>query len=216
MNTRLQVEHPITELTTGIDLVREMVRVAAGERLGYVQADVTRRGHAMQCRIYAEDPSTGFLPSPGRIDTIRVPAGPGVRDDSCAFDGCEISSFYDPLVSKLCTWAPTRAQALDRMRRALSEYAINGIRTNLPFHLALVEHAEFAEGRYDTGFIGRNEPTLLTAGQAGDAALAMSIAAAIVAALGEEAPGGAARSNGAATAAGAAGSHPSPWRLAVR
>jgi acetyl-CoA carboxylase biotin carboxylase subunit len=183
MNTRLQVEHPITELITGVDLVREQVRIAAGEKLGYTQNDVAARGAAIQCRIYAEDPSTGFLPSPGTIEVLRTPSGPGVRDDSGAYEGAEISSFYDPLISKLCVWAPTRAMAVQRMRRALSEYVVAGIRTNLPFHLALMDEPEFVAGRYDTGFIGRHEAKLLTAGSSGGAGEALAIGAAVAQAM---------------------------------
>jgi acetyl-CoA carboxylase biotin carboxylase subunit len=161
MNTRLQVEHPVTELVTGLDLVREMVRVAEGTPLDFEQGAIERRGAAIQCRVYAEDPSTGFLPSPGRIDQLAVPSGPGVRDDSSAYPGCEISSFYDPLVSKLCVWAPTRERAVARMRRALAEYVVTGIRTNLAFHQKLFEHPEFVAGRYDTGFLERHKEELL-------------------------------------------------------
>ncbi len=212
MNTRLQVEHPITELITGIDLVREQVRVAAGEPLGYTQDDVVARGHAIQCRIYAEDPATGFLPSPGRIEVLRTPSGPGVRDDSGAYEGAEISSFYDPLVSKLCVWAPTRRQAVERMRRALSEYVALGIRTNLPFHIALMREPDFVEGRYDTSFIAHHEDALLTSGTTGDATEAMFLGAAIVQALREEES----RRRAPATGAPAASNAMSPWRLAAR
>jgi acetyl-CoA carboxylase biotin carboxylase subunit len=161
MNTRLQVEHPVTELVTGLDLVREMVRVAQGEPLGFVQDDLSSRGAAIECRVYAEDPSNGFLPSPGVIESLCVPAGPGVRDDGGAYAGCTISSFYDPLISKLSVWAPTRERAVARMRRALSEYVVTGIRTNLAFHDRLFAHPEFAAGRYDTGFIERYRDELL-------------------------------------------------------
>jgi acetyl-CoA carboxylase, biotin carboxylase subunit len=161
MNTRLQVEHPVTELVTGLDLVREMVRVAQGERLDFAQPDLVARGAAIECRVYAEDPSNGFLPSPGVIQSLVVPAGPGVRDDGGAYSGCTISSFYDPLISKLSVWAPTRERAIARMRRALSEYVVSGIRTNLAFHEKLFAHPEFCAGRYDTGFIARNEGELL-------------------------------------------------------
>src|SRR5690606_7929958 len=133
----------------------EQVRIAAGEHLGRTQADIQRRGHAIECRVYAEDPSQNFLPSPGRITQLRVPAGPGVRDDSGAYEGAEVSSFYDPLISKLSVWAETREAALTRMRRALTEYVVGGIRTNLPFHLALLQEPEFLAGDYDTGFIER-------------------------------------------------------------
>jgi acetyl-CoA carboxylase biotin carboxylase subunit len=211
MNTRLQVEHPITELITGIDLVREQVRIAAGEELGYGQHDVVARGHAIQCRVYAEDPSTNFLPSPGRIEVLRTPAGPGVRDDSGAYEGCEIPSDYDPLISKLCVWAPTRPLAIARMKRALEEYVVGGIRTNLPFHLALLEHPDFVAGRYDTGFISRNEGTLLTAGSARDCADAFAIAAAVHRALADDR---AARQSSVAATQGNAGAPAmSAWRL---
>jgi len=161
MNTRLQVEHPVTELITGLDLVREMVRIAAGESLGFAQKDITRRGAAIECRIYAEDPATGFLPSPGKITRLRTPSGPGIRDDGGAYEGCTISPNYDPLISKLCVWAPDRARAVARMRRAISEYVVAGIKTNLPFHERLFEHPEFVAGNYDTGFIDRNRAALL-------------------------------------------------------
>src|SRR5580693_1112142 len=156
MNTRLQVEHPVTELVSGLDLVREMVRVAAGEKLGYGQADLSARGAAIECRVYAEDPATGYLPSPGKIEALVVPSGPGVRDDGGAYPGCVISSYYDPLISKLSVWAPTRARAVARMRRALSEYVVTGIRTNLAFHQKLLARPEFVAGEYDTGFIERH------------------------------------------------------------
>ena len=162
MNTRLQVEHPITELITGTDLVREMVRIAAGERLAFSQNEIVRRGAAIECRIYAEDPATNFLPSPGTIARLRVPAGPGVRDDGGAYEGAVISPNYDPLISKLSVWAPDRTRAVARMRRALSEYLVSGIKTNLPFHERLFEHPEFMAGKYDTGFIDRNRDVLLS------------------------------------------------------
>jgi acetyl-CoA carboxylase biotin carboxylase subunit len=210
MNTRLQVEHPITEMITGLDLVREMVRIAAGEPLGYGQDDVVARGHAIQCRVYAEDPATGFLPSPGTIETLRVPAGPGVRDDSGTYAGAEISSFYDPLISKLCVWAPTRALAVQRMHRALSEYVVTGIQTNLPFHLALFEHPEFVAGDYDTGFIGRNTDALHTSGTTGDTGDALLIGAAIAQAF-EDAE--TAKRAAATSRVGPAATGPSPWRI---
>jgi acetyl-CoA carboxylase biotin carboxylase subunit len=160
MNTRLQVEHPVTELVTGLDLVREMVRIAQGQPLGFVQEDLTLRGAAIECRVYAEDPSRGFLPSPGVIDRLVIPSGPGVRDDGGVYPGCAISSYYDPLISKLSVWAPTREHAIARMKRALSEYVVTGIRTNLAFHQTLLSHPEFAAGLYDTGFIERHKESL--------------------------------------------------------
>ena len=161
MNTRLQVEHPVTELITGLDLVREMVRVAHGEPLGFGQDDIVRRGAAIECRVYAEDPSSGFLPSPGRIERLRVPGGPGVRDDGGAYAGCEISSYYDPLISKLSVWAPDRPRAVAKMARALREYVVTGIRTNLAFHQRLMAHPAFIAGDYDTGFIDRFRDALI-------------------------------------------------------
>jgi acetyl-CoA carboxylase biotin carboxylase subunit len=161
MNTRLQVEHPITELVTGLDLVREMVRVAQGEPLGFDQQDLASRGAAIECRVYAEDPSRNFMPSPGVIETLVVPSGPGVRDDGGVYPGSTLSSYYDPLISKLCVWAPTRERAIARMRRALSEYVITGVRTNLPLHERLLAHPEFSAGKYDTGFLERHRDALL-------------------------------------------------------
>ena len=161
MNTRLQVEHPVTELVSGLDLVREMVLIAQGEKLSFAQSDVESRGAAIECRIYAEDPVSGFLPSPGVIERLSVPAGPGVRDDGGAYQGCTISSFYDPLISKLSVWAPTRARAVERMRRALSEYIVTGIRTNISFHEKLFTHPDFVAGKYDTGFLERHKDVLL-------------------------------------------------------
>ena len=128
MNTRLQVEHPVTELVTGFDLVREQINVAAGGALSFTQSDVRWHGHAIECRVYAEDPANNFFPSPGTISYLRVPAGPGIRDDSGVTEGDEVSIFYDPMISKLASWGLTRAEAIDRLRRALDEYAVGGIR----------------------------------------------------------------------------------------
>jgi acetyl-CoA carboxylase, biotin carboxylase subunit len=206
MNTRLQVEHPVTELVTGLDLVREMVRVAQGETLGFAQGDLSARGAAIECRVYAEDPSTGFLPSPGVIHTLVVPSGPGVRDDGGAYPGCTISSFYDPLISKLSVWAPTRERAVARMRRALSEYVVTGIRTNLAFHEKLFAHPEFAAGRYDTGFIERYKDDLLQYPQVKpDRRAAVAVAIAVAAARLERATGATQASEGES------GSRLSPW-----
>jgi acetyl-CoA carboxylase biotin carboxylase subunit len=156
MNTRLQVEHPITEAVTGVDLVQWQIRIARGEPLT-LDADslLEPRAHAIECRIYAEDPDNNFLPSPGRITGLRVPQGPGVRDDSGVCEGGEVPIFYDPLVSKLITWADTREGALARMRRALAEYEVRGIRTTIPFFRWLLEDEDFKAGRVDTTFIDR-------------------------------------------------------------
>jgi acetyl-CoA carboxylase biotin carboxylase subunit len=161
MNTRLQVEHPITEWITGLDLVEQMVRVAAGERLGFEQRDVVRRGAAIECRVYAEDAARGFMPSPGTIRGLRVPSGPFVRDDSGVYMGSEVSSYYDPLISKLSVWGATRDAALARMRRALGEYVVTGIKTNLRFHERLLRHPAFVAGDYHTGFIEEHKATLI-------------------------------------------------------
>ncbi|MBK8253252.1 MAG: acetyl-CoA carboxylase biotin carboxylase subunit [Polyangiaceae bacterium] len=160
MNTRLQVEHPITEWTTGFDLVREMVRIAAGQPLGYDQSKVARRGASIECRIYAEDP-TGFLPSPGTIQHLRVPSGPWVRDDNGFYQGAVVPPNYDPLISKLSVWAPDRPSAIAKMRRALREYVVTGIKSNLTFHEKLFAHPEFAAGHYHTGFIQEHSAALL-------------------------------------------------------
>lgn len=155
MNTRLQVEHPVTELVTGIDLVREQIRVAWGEKLSFTQADVRLHGHAIECRVYAEDPENNFLPSPGRITRLRVPQGPGVRDDGGVYEGSEVSIFYDPMISKFAVHGKDREEAIERMRRALAEYEIGGIKTTLPFFREVMEDEEFVAGRIDTGFIAK-------------------------------------------------------------
>jgi acetyl-CoA carboxylase biotin carboxylase subunit len=179
MNTRLQVEHPITEWVTGFDLVSEMVRVAAGEDRAYRQEAITRRGASIECRVYAEDPQTGFLPSPGTIEALRAPSGPWVRDDSGYYPGAEVPSHYDPQISKLSVWAPSRDVAVRRMARALGEYVVTGIRTNLAFHQKLMTHPEFIAGRYDTGFIERHRDALLGYADVGDDERAMSAAIAL-------------------------------------
>lgn len=155
MNTRLQVEHPVTELVTGIDLVREQITVASGAPLSFGQEDVQWRGHAIECRVYAEDPENNFFPSPGRISYLHVPFGPGIRDDSGVEMNSDVSIHYDPLISKLAAWGRTRAEAIDRLRRALDEYEISGIKTTLPFFRDVVRDEEFKSGRLDTGFISR-------------------------------------------------------------
>jgi acetyl-CoA carboxylase biotin carboxylase subunit len=155
MNTRLQVEHPVTELVTGIDLVREQIYVAAGEKLSFQQNDIELKGHAIECRVYAENPDNNFLPSPGRITRLRVPHGPGVRDDGSVYEGGEISIYYDPMISKFAVHGRDRAEAIDKMRRALAEYEISGIKTTLPFFREIMDDGEFIDGKLDTGFIER-------------------------------------------------------------
>jgi acetyl-CoA carboxylase biotin carboxylase subunit len=161
MNTRLQVEHPVTEMIYGLDLVSWQLDVAEGRPLPLTQEqlDARRRGHAMECRVYAEDP-VKFLPSPGRITHLRVPDGPYVRNDSGCYEGAEIPVHYDPMISKLVVWGEDRATAVGRMRRALDEYCVRGIETNLAFHRRCLRHPAFVEGDFDTGFIARNAAEL--------------------------------------------------------
>ena len=153
MNTRLQVEHPITEMVTGIDLCKEMIRSAAGYPLAFAQEDVPLHGHALECRIYAEDPDNRFLPTPGRIIGLRVPGGPWVRDESGMYEGMEVPIHYDPMLSKLVVWGSTRERCITRMTRALSEYAVKGIKTTIPFHARVMKNASFIKGDIDTTFI---------------------------------------------------------------
>ena len=155
MNTRLQVEHPVTELVTGRDLVHEQIRVAAGERLSFTQDEIEMRGAAIECRIYAEDWENDFLPSPGRITKLITPAGPGVRYDSGSYQGWVVPIYYDPLLAKLCVWAETREAAIERLTRVLNEYTVEGISTTIPFFRAVVHSKEFRRGEFDTGFIER-------------------------------------------------------------
>jgi len=157
MNTRLQVEHGVTELITGVDLVELMLAVAKGEALGFEQDDVVRRGHAIECRIYAEDPERGFLPSPGRILRLVLPEGPGIRNDAGAESGDDVSGFYDPLIAKLLVWGKDRNQCLSRVRRALAEYVVEGPKTNLELLRRLMAHPYFSRGEVDTSFIQKHE-----------------------------------------------------------
>jgi acetyl-CoA carboxylase biotin carboxylase subunit len=154
MNTRLQVEHPITEMVTGVDLVQWQIRIARGERLTLDPgALITPNGHAIECRIYAEDPDNGFLPSPGRIVALRTAAGPGIRDDSGATAGREVPIFYDPMISKLVAWAEDRPHAIARMRRALGEYRVAGIKTTIPFFTWLLAQPEFINAAFHTTYL---------------------------------------------------------------
>jgi len=155
MNTRIQVEHPVTEMVTGIDLVKEQISVAAGEKLSISQADVDIRGHALECRINAEDPNKNFIPCPGRITTYMPPGGPSVRVDSAVYDGYVIPSFYDSMVGKLIVWGRDRDEAMARMQRALQEFVIKGIPTTIPFHQKVLRNAFFRRGEIYTNFIRR-------------------------------------------------------------
>ena len=204
MNTRLQVEHPVTEMITGLDLVQLQLRVAQGHPLPFRQQDLRLHGAAIECRVYAEDPLR-FLPSPGRISRLRTPGGPFVRNDSGVIEGSEISMFYDPMISKLVVWGETRDEAVRRMARALSEYQVLGIKTNLPFHRRVMKEPDFIAGHYDTGYIESHKATLLAPYVAPEEELKQ---AAIIGAI--HAAGVAAQ----APSAGAAGqgSEPSAWR----
>jgi acetyl-CoA carboxylase biotin carboxylase subunit len=213
MNTRLQVEHPVTEMIYGLDLVSWQLDVAEGRPVPLTQQelDARRRGHAIECRVYAEDP-VKFLPSPGTITHLRVPDGPYVRNDSGCYEGAEIPVHYDPMISKLVVWGEDRPRALARMRRALDEYQVRGIETNLAFHRRCVRQAAFAAGDYDTGFIARNATEL--APRAGEAELEAAIIAAALDAVTVAGP--------AAAAAPAAGGNHGPvgemsaWRRQLR
>ena len=163
MNTRLQVEHPITEMVTGVDLVQWQLRIAAGEHLT-IDSDrmLQPLGHAIECRIYAEDPDAGFMPSPGHIAHLRRPSGPGIRDDSGVEAGFQVPVFYDSMISKLVAWAPDREQVVKRMLRALAEYEVEGVTTTIPFFRWMLQHPAFLDGKIDTGFLDR---TLAARGQ---------------------------------------------------
>lgn len=153
MNTRLQVEHPVTEMVTGVDIVAEQIRIARGRQLSYTQEQIEFKGHAIECRINAEDPFNGFVPSTGRITHSLLPTGPGIRVDSGVYPGFDVTPYYDPMIAKLIVWGETRAQAILRMRRALEEYRIVGVRTNIPFHQTLMDSHRFMGGQFDTRFV---------------------------------------------------------------
>jgi acetyl-CoA carboxylase biotin carboxylase subunit len=212
MNTRLQVEHPVTEMITQRDLVRLQIAVANGEKLPFTQDDLKVHGAAIECRIYAEDPIK-FLPSPGKIVQYRQPTGPYVRDDSGVFEGAEISVFYDPMISKLITWGATRAEALDRMQRALMEYRVGGIKTNLAFHRRVLGEADFRAGKYSTAYIEGHKELLAKpiALDEADDALDAALAAAALHAL-EAAPQATASSSGGTTSS----TERTAWQRAVR
>ncbi|MBI3016592.1 MAG: acetyl-CoA carboxylase biotin carboxylase subunit [Deltaproteobacteria bacterium] len=153
MNTRMQVEHPITEMVTGVDIVKLQIKIAEGYPIPFKQKEIVQKGHAIECRIYAEDPLNNFLPSPGKILSYRIPQGPFVRLDSYLYLGCEIPIYYDPLIGKLCVWGASRKEAVHRLSRVLKEFVIQGIRTNLIFHRQVVQMKHFTQGKYDTHFI---------------------------------------------------------------
>ena len=179
MNTRLQVEHPITEAVTGVDLVAQQIRIADGAKLPFTQEDLVQSGHAIEVRVYAEDPSNNFLPSPGKITELRVPQGHGVRDDNGFYAGAEVSLHYDPMISKFIVHAPDRETARARMLRALDEYVVAGVETNISFLKDCLRHPEFIGGAYDTGVVGRILDDLATKPVSEEEARAALIAAAL-------------------------------------
>ena len=156
MNTRLQVEHGVTEMVCGIDLVKWQIRIASGEKLSLSQKDIKQRGHSIECRIYAEDPSRNFLPTPGHVRKLVLPVGPGIRNDVGIVEGQEVSSSYDPLLSKLVVWDSNRADAIDKMNYALSNFVVLGLITNQPFLKEIMSNKDFTKGNFDTNFISEN------------------------------------------------------------
>jgi acetyl-CoA carboxylase biotin carboxylase subunit len=161
MNTRLQVEHPITERVVGVDLVKEQIKIAQGEVMTLKQEELEQFGHAIECRIYAEDPENNFMPSPGKITHITEPLGLGVRHDGYVYVGFDIPIYYDPLISKLIVWAKTRKEAIARMKRALYAYKITGIKTSIPFLARIMENEDFINGNYNTHFIEKHFDMLM-------------------------------------------------------
>ena len=212
MNTRLQVEHPITEMVSGEDLVRWQIRIARGERLDLDPERLLRpNGHAIECRIYAEDPDNNFMPAPGRIQGLRVPSGPGIRDDSGAVAGWDVPIFYDSMISKLVAWGADRPQAIARMRRALGEYEVRGLKTTIPFFLWMLDQPDFQAGRFDTTYLDRvladraGEPFIASTGDREELA---AIAVALHAYLKP--------SSAAGRRAGGCGTPPGRWKLQAR
>jgi acetyl-CoA carboxylase, biotin carboxylase subunit len=217
MNTRIQVEHPVTEMVTGIDLVRAQIEIAAGGKLPFKQEDLAQHGWAIECRVYAEDPAAGFAPAPGKIETLRFPSGPGVRNDAGVYAGSEVPIYYDPMISKLAVWGASRAEAIDRMRRALGEFVIAGeLRTNLDFHRWIVTHPRFIKGDFDTNFISQEfHPEQNGAVPADQAHLAAIFLAAIAAQEHASAHNGAVQQQSSPRPAGA-GNQSSSWRMLGR
>ncbi len=209
MNTRIQVEHPVTEMVTGVDLVQEQLRVAAGEPLGWEPDPDWPRGHAIECRISGEDPAGGFLPSSGRISTLRIPSGPGVRWDGGIAEGFEVGLHYDPLLAKLVVHGPDRPAAIRRMRRALAQLQVEGVSTTQPFHLAVMEEEDFRAGRLDIHYVDEH-PEVTDRSLPGDWRRAAAVAAALL----EEERGDGAGPSAGGPAGGSPGGGRSAWRRA--
>jgi acetyl-CoA carboxylase biotin carboxylase subunit len=180
MNTRLQVEHPVTEMVTGVDIVKEQLAIASGRKLRWSQDDIRVKGHAIECRINAEDPYNAFLPAAGRVTSLTEPTGPGVRLESGIYAGCEVSLFYDPLIAKLVVWGETRAEAILRMRRALEEYRIGGIHTTIPFHQQIMDNVRFQGGQFNTAFLDGADGFRVAARPSPEMAQVAAIAATLV------------------------------------
>jgi acetyl-CoA carboxylase, biotin carboxylase subunit len=190
MNTRLQVEHPVTELVTGLDLVHLQIRIAAGERLPFMQDDVKIRGHAIECRIYAEDPDNNYFPSPGKITLLLEPSGPGIREDSGMYEGWTVPMDYDPLLAKLIGYGTDREQAVSRLLRALDEYFVGGIKTNLSLFRQILQDSDFRAAKLDTGFLDRMlQRKEAATGASANTVEVAAIAAGVFAALGASAAG---------------------------
>jgi len=209
MNTRLQVEHPVTELVTGRDLVKDQLRIAAGEKLGFGQDDVALHGWAIECRVNAEDPFASFIPSPGTVVGLRAPGGPWVRDDTGVYAGCTIPRFYDTLMAKLIVWGPDREAAIARMTRALGEYKVAGVQTTIPILERIIRHPDFVAGRLSTGFMER----LLAADKPEGAGRHRKIALIAAALTAYERAGRPASAVGSSSGPATA---PSAWRQALR
>jgi acetyl-CoA carboxylase, biotin carboxylase subunit len=213
MNTRLQVEHPVTELVTGLDLVQLQIRIAAGEKLPFTQEEVRIRGHAIECRIYAEDPDNNYFPSPGEITLLLEPSGPGIRQDSGMYEGWNVPLAYDPLLAKLIGYGSDREQAISRLRRALSEYFVGGIKTNLSLFRRILGDADFLSAKLDTGFLDRMLKRTEDKSVDSRPAEAAAIAAGVFAALGATVPGA---GNGGGSSGRPADQGTSNWKSASR
>ncbi|MGC2792292.1 MAG: acetyl-CoA carboxylase biotin carboxylase subunit, partial [Candidatus Sulfotelmatobacter sp.] len=213
MNTRLQVEHPVTELVTGLDLVHLQIRIAAWEKLPFTQDDVRIRGHAIECRIYAEDPDNNYFPSPGKITLLLAPSGPGIRRDSGMYEGWNVPIDYDPLLAKLIGYGSDREQAIARLTRALGEYFVGGIKTNISLFRRILNDADFRAARLDTGFLDRMLKRAKDKPSDSKAAEVAAIAAGLFAALGSPGPG---TGNGAGSGSRAAEDVKSNWKSAGR
>jgi acetyl-CoA carboxylase biotin carboxylase subunit len=213
MNTRIQVEHPVTELVTGVDLVQWQLRIAAGERLPFTQEELAPRGWAIECRITSEDPANGFLPSTGRVHFLHVPGGPGVRWDSGVEAGSEISLYYDPMLAKLIVWAADRPQAIERMHRALLELTIDGVDTSRDFHLRMMENDDFRRGAIDIQWLEKHLAALTSAPPPPEGVIRAAIAAALLAERDRAAPR---RASGATPSGASAPDGPSAWLRVAR